>query len=184
MISLLAGSFLFIYNTAQRGRNMHLIECGNFDIHISSEFYGDMDEFGTARQIRAHLECFFRRPLFKRIGELNCAKLNTKKIIVLKVHGTTKQGSRQYLYHDGENKLLVQDWINEHDGKASALVVMACNPHNYNVTSVKSLVLHPDRNVNLCDIIRGGVVRMFVPEIGYMEYNYYRLHKAIRELQK
>ncbi len=167
----------------RKAGNLEVISGLNFDIHISRHWHSENDDaFATERQIRAHTEIYFRRPLFRKLLRTNEFRMVSQKIIVLKVHGSKGRDPERYWYNDGRADRLIQNWINKYDGKAVALVIMACNPNNLEITSKKSLVLHPSRNVRFTDLWRAGAIRMFVPGFGYVDRDYRLLYKAIREL--
>jgi hypothetical protein len=166
--------------------NLEIIRGLNFDVHISKHFF-DSDSLEKMeqkeRQMRLYTGLFFRRPIFRQVLQEQSFNMVNQKIIVLRAHGTERKGSQKYWFNDGYRKCLVQDWIDEHDGKAAALVVMACNPLNSSISSTHSLIIHPTQNINLLDLWRTNPLRIFVPRYGYFDGNYYRLKKALRELR-
>lgn len=83
------------------------------------------------------------------------AFLTTKKtefdslIAVLEAHGHYQNGQWCYQSSATESKP-IQDWVNEQDGKAIMLLILACNPQNKGkLVSNKSLVIHSRSNLSV-----------------------------------
>lgn len=97
-------------------------------------------------------------------------------ISVLDTHGFTTKD--EWYYVDGTKERLVQDWIDEHDGEATALVLFPCNPRILPIRSRKSLVLHQRGVGRMSDYFGGRRSRLYVPERGYIDPEPSRLEVA------
>ena len=109
---------------------------------------------------------FNTRQYVSKFEEFTIGK--SPKISVLDAHGNTSRD--EWFYFDGDEAHLVQDWIDEHDGEADALVLFPCNPRILPIESTKSLVLH-QRGTGAIESYRKrlAVARMYVPGEGYID---------------
>lgn len=123
---------------------------------------------------------FSRRKILPRVIRAHSISqgLSLKPILLI-AHGTVRNG-RWYFSDSRKRVSLIQRWIDKHDGKTGALLLFSCNPSNLEVRSRFSLVVHLNRVASLLDLFRGGCVRLYHPQLGYIEDNYYRLHSIIR----
>lgn len=122
---------------------------------------------------------FHRRKIFRRVvrAYAQSQKLSLKPILLI-AHGTARHG--RWYFTDPQGKMSrMQDWIDEHDGKAGALLVLSCNKRNLEIRSRLSLVIHLNRIAGLLQLYRGGCLRLHHPEFGYIENNYYRMRSII-----
>lgn len=87
-------------------------------------------------------------------------------VAILEAHGG---GKDIWLYQDGIYRIPVQDWIDDNDGKYAALLIKACNLRASEVSSKRSLVIHPRTIFNEADMLGGRLrLRMYTPEKGYL----------------
>ncbi len=135
--------------------------CPNLEIHISEHFFPEGTELFSAEvQILRALNKFVNRPTYKRFIQINNERfLTNEKIVVLRANSSRGRG-KSFYYLDGKQKLKVQDWVNENDGKGSTLVVLADNPDRREVHSQKSVIVHP--------VLDYDNPRLFVPQVGYV----------------
>lgn len=95
-------------------------------------------------------------------------------------HGATRRGNHWYFGHS--NRIAtVQSWIDRYDGTAGMLFLYCCNRLNCEIHSSSSLIVHLNRSASRWDLFRGGCLRLYHPEYGYIENNYRRLHAIINE---
>lgn len=97
------------------------------------------------------------------------AKTDIRGIAIIETHGDFRNG--EWVLLDGQRNFTAQEWINQNDGKYSALVIHACNPVNSEIFAKKSLVLHANRNFSLWsgETFAAPLVRLFVPNKGYVK---------------
>ncbi len=149
----------------------------NFDIYYTEPEDSELHTIEV--EGRKILNQFLRRPAYRQLVHKNSFRLINEKFVLLRAHGKILNG--EYIFHDGNRVRWVQDWINEHDGKANTLVVMACSHPLVSITSRRSLVMHPFGTISSLKLSQRERVRMFVPGIGYVEDNRSLLRKALRE---
>lgn len=128
----------------------------------------------------AIIRFFTRRKMFYNLLGLYGHKHDLEGYILLNAHGGVRHS--RWVFLDGKEVYNVQDWIDQIDGSALAILLDLCNPQNHHVHSKKSVIMHPTSNVNLQDIIKGGCMRIYIPGEGYLEDNYYKLKKTIDKL--
>ncbi|MDO8620378.1 MAG: hypothetical protein Q7R64_03465 [bacterium] len=134
-------------------------------------------ETWTPIQLRWVLHYFLHRKLVRELIKKHGQEHGLDGIIFLSAHG--KPASTYCYWHFGKVKK-VQEWIDRHDGKATALVISSCNRFDRNVTSKHSIIIHPNRAYNLLELMRTkgyGIVRVRVPSVGYVEQKPYLLKK-------
>jgi hypothetical protein len=163
---------------------MELIQSPNFCIEVSEHFYQSWeDTFDIEREVKKQTERFLKRKTFRQLCRLNADRLVNERVKVLKVHGVSNPEGR-FLFHDGKKLRSVQRWIDENDGRASVLVIMGCNPHGRTIVSKQSIVLHPKGKISECALqTNHSLIRMYVPNIGYVENDRCLLRQAFRELE-
>ncbi len=138
--------------------------------------------------LRWTIHYFLSRRLVRELAEAHSRKNRLEGIMLLRGHGVRE--SDHYRYWDSwelKSSRLVQEWIDENDGSANLLIISACNPGNYSLSSGKSIVVHPDRNISYLDLLkrdRNKCIRIFVPGIGYVENNYRLLKRTITSLSE
>jgi len=131
------------------------------------------------RHLSAMIACFLRRRLFREILHLYAGVTGLSGYVFLHAHAGWK---REWIFVDGKRRHGVQDFIDRFDGECLALFLKCCNPWNLEVHSKQSIVVHADSIINLVDIIRGGVMRMYVPGEGYLD-SCYQLRRAINAFE-
>lgn len=135
------------------------------------------------RYLREDIKNFLKRRNFRKVIELYQKKFKARGIIMLFAHAGNRNGI--YSYYDRGKVIPVQDWIDAHDGDAAVLMLYCCNEGNQEISSQKSLVVHPDQYLNGVKLwARKGITRMYVPGHGYIDKSYYRMRKVLQELQK
>ena len=161
---------------------MRIRKIDEVEIHLSHELFFD-DPTQEWPRYRAHQLLFLfamRRKLYMPVIRAFQKSSGLSGYIVLHAHGDTIDG--EYWYQDGRRRHRMQNWINRNDGRASALIIISCNPENPDIYSHTSLVLHPHRKTSLEKLYHGGV-RMFVPGIGYLNDNR-KARRALAMFQK
>lgn len=100
--------------------------------------------------------------------------------IILCAHAKIRK--RQWYFRDTQRGIYqpVQQWIDEHDGKSAVLLLLCCNTLNAEIHAQQSLVIHFNRPASRLDLWHGGCLRLFHPQFGYIENNYYRLRQILR----
>lgn len=142
----------------------------------------DAEDLSIAELVQI-VDYFTKTKGTKRVIHTFQKKSGTDKIALLMAHG--KDISETYTFYDGSNEeRLVQDWINEHDGKYNVLIIGACNAKNHSVSSEKSIVIHSSKAINIMTLMtsKGGFSRLYIPTIGYFDENYYGVNKYLRSL--
>jgi hypothetical protein len=105
--------------------------------------------------------------------------------VILEAHGNQIGG--QWIYDGGDNIFRsVQGWIDEWDGKVAALMILTCNPNKTEISAQHSLVLHQRRLVDSfpAEVLTQGLMRVYVPRMGYIERDYRMLRRTIDSLAK
>lgn len=126
---------------------------------------------------------FTKRKLFRELLEAWGAAHNLKGYKILEAHGDFYD--KKWVISENHKSLgTVQDWVNEHDGTAIALMITACNPRRNGLHSERSLLLHTSKLVSAIVpmIYNQGLIRVFVPGMGYMERDYKGLRRLIDRL--
>lgn len=120
-----------------------------------------------------------RRRLWQRLIRIHSLRSRLRCTpLILCAHGKTRRG-RWYLRDDNGRYQLLQDWIDEHDGESGSLLLFCCNSLNAEIASRRSLVVHLNRAASRWDLFRGGCLRLFHPEFGYIENNYFRIRRIL-----
>lgn len=118
---------------------------------------------------------FARRKLFPQLIRAHASSYGLPlRPHLLIAHGKTVYSTWNFVNAQG-NAVPVQNWINEHDGKSSALLLFTCNLLNLEIHSKHSLVIHLNRVTSRWDLRKGGQLRLYHPTYGYIEDNYYRM---------
>jgi len=128
------------------------------------------------RHLSAMIACFLRRRLFRETLHLYADVIGLSGYVFLHAHGC--RSKREWIFVDGKRRHKVQDFIDRFDGECLAIFLKCCNPWNLEVHSKQSIVVHADRTINIVDIIRGGVMRVYVHGEGYLD-SCYQLRRAI-----
>lgn len=107
------------------------------------------------------------RRSFRVIRDLSLIPDPSKKSATLVAHGG--DDGKKWHYYDGANWQLMQDWIDQFDGRYSPLMVYSCNPMNREIEAHESVVIHPKKEFNLITAAYlSNVMRVFVPNEGYV----------------
>ena len=119
---------------------------------------------------------------YKRFVEIY-EKLNSiSRWGILDAHGNDDE-DLVWKYNDKEQRFNVQNWIDEHDGKYSLLILSVCNSHGLEIKSKKSLVLSPNNVVAGWCLDFGHVkFELYVPRKGYI--NSYTFDTELKRLEK
>lgn len=128
---------------------------------------------------------FTKRKVFVELMEVWGAANNLQGYKILETHGDYYE--KEWVISENRKSLgSVQDWINENDGTAIALMITSCNPRRSRITSEHSLILHQGRLIPALPsmIYTQGLIRVFVPGMGYMEKDYKGLRKLINGLKQ
>lgn len=122
---------------------------------------------------------FSRKSLFRPVVKAHAKATGLTPVIALFVaHGEIVRD--RWYFADGRGRFRsIQRWIDTHDGEAAALILLCCNSLNLEIRSKRSVVIHLNRDANVPDLFRGGCLRMYHPDFGYIENNYYRIHKIL-----
>jgi hypothetical protein len=128
---------------------------------------------------------FTRRQRFRRAIKANGKRWNLEKDAVLISHGKAagRKKAKVWKYYDKtrSKRESVQDWIDSVDGKYRVLFLHVCNGGDLEIKSERSIVIHARRNFSLGDLLHNTVrMRIYVPEMGYVENNYRELRKGFR----
>jgi hypothetical protein len=168
---------------------MKKLELDEGDLYISEQVMGDgaisesEDYPGMLENsyLDSHLGTFFEhRPSFKEYIDLYGQLNNLPRIAMLKAHGGTKGNlytkSEDWVFRHGprgEYKRPVQDWIDENDGKYSALLLAVCNMGSHTPKSKKSILMIPDKEISFSGDIsrvdREAVFDLIFPGIGEID---------------
>ena len=151
-------------------------------VYYESKAFFDADYRVEQRQVESTVFDFTKRYGFRRIIEAYKRVSGLDGYILLHAHGCRK--NQAWTFADGERRHRIQDFIDRHDGDALAILLQCCNPHKKEIRSKKSLVIHAKHNLNFFDLIRGGHLRMFIPELSYLEDRKYALTEAIEKLEE
>lgn len=146
------------------------------DLFISEGVERDLDEehnyeedIQTKRRqdyMEHVLDCYFSREVYKLSGLWKRLK-GLDRMAILSAHG---HFDGRWLFDDGEREYPVQRWINQQDGKYSALLINCCNPGRQAISSKKSLVLVPNKVYSIFDHLRGDVqIELYLPGSGYID---------------
>lgn len=149
----------------------------NLDLH-DADSDGEEELHAVEQEARKQCKQFFRRPAYSQLFHLNSFRLINEKIVILKSHG--KVSSSIYVFNDGNQVRPVQEWIDEHDGRANTLILMVCSDPTAKIESKQSLVIHPFGSVSDMKLSQRLRVRMFVPGFGYVEDSRSLLTKALK----
>lgn len=123
---------------------------------------------------------FRRRKLFPSVIKAHALRKRLASQPALFIaHGCCRKGV--WLYKDKDSRLRsVQRWIDRHDGEASALILFCCNAGNLEIRSRRSIIIHLNRAASAWDLFKGGCLRLYHPEFGYIEDRYEHLHRVIQ----
>ena len=119
------------------------------------------------------------QPEISEYVKLYSKSIGLEKLGCLAAHGDDESG--KWIYEDQGEEKLVQDWINEQDGKYSALLLCVCNPSGQEIESKKSIVLAPNYTFGtVVQMQEGGQIDLYVPKKGYIDS--YLFDEEIKEL--
>jgi len=161
---------------------------GQYRFFISS----DMDFFYTEGSATLSLEkfhknqmefMFSKRKMFRELLEAWGSVHNLSGYRLLEAHGDFYK--KEWIYSENHKVVgRVQDWVDQNDGSAAALMITSCNPRRNKLSSEHSLVLHASKLVPALPsmIYTQGLIRVFVPGRGYMERDYKGLRRLIDNL--
>jgi hypothetical protein len=149
----------------------------------------DMDiHYKGLRNAKFHMNqmefMFTKRKLFRELFEAWGGANNLAGFKLLEAHGDYYKG--EWIYSENHKVVgTVQDWVKQNDGSAIALMITSCNPYRSKLSSEHSLALHTGRLVPALPsmIYTQGLIRVFVPGMGYMEKDYKGLRKLIDNLK-
>lgn len=148
---------------------------------IVEEFcdYGGQDHYFVSI-----IDSFNRNTIHKEISQLYARILGIDKRAVLSAHGNSYNG--KWVYNSSGKYFLIQDWINEMDGKYSSLMIHSCNPGNCSIfSSISPVIAFND----VYSILRlddcQGQMELYVPGVGYVDsyIEEYELDR-IRDLER
>ncbi len=128
------------------------------------------------------IDFFLQRPLFRRLLAVYSHISYSQGHVLLKAHGVNH--SKNWQFKDRTRTYNMQHWINRVDGTALAIFLFSCNPHHYQVSSQHSLVFHMDSSFTVLDLVRRRKpVRLYVPNVGYVDQDRRLLHQTIADLE-
>lgn len=131
---------------------------------------------------------FLRRRLFREAVYAHKNSSEMDGFAVLSAHGQNfsrrKNDGVGWVYTDrvnGKSKAYpIQDWVDELDGKKHTLILACCNPFNRDLRSEESILVHVAEKVSFFSLLgKRNKIRMYVPEVGYVEDDYRRLRSVI-----
>lgn len=150
-------------------------------------YYESTDRFNPDYPIKdlpkhanALIKCFTRRKVYREIIEEYKSRSGLEKYVLLKAHGGR---NAPWKFSDRKKRYPVQKFIDRHDEDSLAIFIYCCNPLNQEIHSEHSIVIHPRNNISVKELVRGNIMRMYVPKFGYLDYNYYQISKALKELR-
>ncbi len=158
---------------------MKHIQFDNILYYESADNYIPLNKrSGLQKHSKALIKCFTRRRVYKEVIT-HYYRTGLERYVLLKAHGGK---TVPWKFWDGKKKYLVQKFIDRHDEDSLAILLYCCNPSNQEIRSEHSIIIHPRANISVKELVRGNIMRMYVPKVGYLDYNYYHLEKALREL--
>lgn len=181
---------------------MKIIRRKGIDLYASDERYKEhlYDEFenkkleGDTKWLENEIIRTCVNFAFYSHSEANDSNLDYKRFVEVyeKLNGLSRWGILDahgddediiWKYHDKGQEFKVQDWIDEHDGKYSLLILSVCNSHALEIKSKKSLVLSPNNVVAGWRLDFGHVkFELYVPRKGYI--NSYTFDAELKRLEK
>ena len=108
---------------------------------------------------------FIRSKTFREVLSAHHKETGLCGYLLLFAHGEVN-GNGNWFFHDGERRLLMQNWIDRNDGNCLAMLLSCCNSRDYEVSSKKSIIIHPACDIEL---MRPSNLRIFVPGEGYLD---------------
>jgi len=128
-------------------------------------------EFPTNRTLKELLEVYRRRS-------------GLRGYALLDAHGKSEDG--RWVFYDGERRCLVQNWIDQMDGRFLLLLLYCCNPRSHRIISERSIVVHGRGNVfDLGDHLSYNHRTMiYVPGEGYLGRSYQEIRRALERLRR
>ncbi len=138
-------------------------------------------------RLRSILALFVQRRLVRELVEAFGEHRRLKGTRFLAAHGKKRRKTYRYVPDQNAGKSSsVQKWIDEHDGRHAVLVIGACNNRNHVIRSKHSIVVHPDQPWSLMTFVRkrSSFVRVFVPDVGYVEHDCRLMRKIIERLKE
>ncbi len=102
------------------------------------------------------------KTFLQTLDELN----HRKGFSFLLAHGG---GKDKWYFRDGAERKPIQDWVDEVDGSCRVALINCCNPHNLEVKSINSLIIHPRDTIRRFQIALGlRSLRVYHPQKGYL----------------
>ena len=128
------------------------------------------------------MSLFMRRRLFREAIEANASVHCLEGCILLEAHGNAPNG--EWFFRDGKRRYNMQNWIDNLDGSAAALLLNSCNRKDVEVQSKKSVVIHSRKETSNLELWRGkSTLRIYVPGEGYLD-SQHSLRTAIDRLRE
>ena len=152
---------------------MKIVRKGNDELHVSEEIMDELkmrdNDYYLEMSIGDSIQEFLSNPLHKEYEELYRQKNNLSGCGILFAHGDSYQRNK-WAYQDAGKWKNVQKWINENDGKFSALILKCCNPGSAEIKSKKSIVLMPNQEFsNVLHNIGEVQIEIYAPGKGYID---------------
>jgi hypothetical protein len=128
------------------------------------------------------LKALVRRRLFKQAIALWSEVNNLRGYIMLEAHGV--DDNHEWRFIDEGIETSVQKWVDERDGQVASIIIVSCNPYNYNLVSEKSILVYLTQVTNLPDALRYGYARIYIPRMGHFDKDYRGLRRAVDKLEQ
>ena len=149
---------------------------------------GDLDEdfkLDTFEELeweaQSTFRLFTRRKLFRELMMAHSIANNLRGYALVHAHGGDTDGI--WTTHDESKRYAVQEIIDKFDGNVSTILLKCCNPGGLEITSKKSIIIHPNSALSSLDLmLRRKKLRLYYPGRGYLENNYRALRRTIDEL--
>lgn len=167
---------------------MYLAEHGPFAWYKSEDFrqypVPPQDPTWPERWLALQEQMWFRRKMFAELFEVWSQRYGLQGYKLLEAHGGVNK-SAWYYYEQGAPVAKVQNWIDDSDGTAAALLVLSCNTNNGELSSRRSLLLHLARIPHhiVEQTHNTTLLRLYAPGIGYLERDYNKTRRLINHLK-
>ncbi len=134
---------------------------------VDKEIETDLDKICSAEDFFDEtLKSFFRERLkYKEYIDLYGKTHSLNRYAVLMGDGGTSDN--RWVYSDGKKESVVQSWVDQVDGKYSALLLFVSNPGSHTPTSKQSILVVPDGVIMLGH--RSPLYNLLVPEVGEVD---------------
>ncbi len=130
---------------------------------------------------KGHLvRMFTKRVMVRELLEVWQNRTGLNGAVILEAHGGFQD--EQWVYYENDQPArTIQEWVDEMDGTTAALMITSCNPMGSEVASQQSLVMHAGRLAGSFPAMvhTPGLIRLYVPNQGYLEGNYKRIRRII-----